>query len=63
MMLLRILQFLFFCDFCSLLIFRELINKIVATGFLLHAYLQSPEFLIAFGKNYMAIVEASIIFI
>lgn len=60
---LRLLQFLFFYDFYSLLLFWELINKIVATDFLLHAYLQSPEFLIAFGKNFMAIVATSVIFI
>lgn len=62
-MLLRLLQFLFFCDFYCLLLFRELIKKIIATGSLLHAYLQSPEFLIAFGKHYMAIAAMSIIFI
>lgn len=62
-MLLRLLQSLFFYDFYCLLLFRKLINKIISTGFLLHAYLQSPEFLIAFGKRYTAIAAMSIIFI
>lgn len=62
-MILRLLQFLFFYDIYSFLLFRKLINKIIAAGFLLHAYLQSPEFLIAFGKHYTAIVAMSIIYI
>lgn len=62
-MLLKLLQFLFFHDFYCLLLFRKLINKIISTFFLLYAYLQSPAFLIAFGKHYMAIAAMSIIFI
>lgn len=62
-MVFRLLQFLFFCDFYCLLLFRILMNKILPTVFLLHDYLLSPEFLIAFGKHYMAIAGMSIIFI
>lgn len=56
-MLLKLLQFLFSYNVYSLLLFWELVDKIVAIAFLLHAYPQSPELLIASVKNYVAIVS------